>query len=170
MQSEVKVQNGQTIFDLALFCYNDASLVYDLISENPNITDIGMDLTGLTLVYTPKKVVKFEAKQNAKTLNKVVTITSEQTLFDLSLQYYGDVSKVYELIQNNTFLDSIISEEFNSNILTLTSEKNYVNNYFEKNGINIGTKPKVIVVEGFSYLLQENGDYLLQENGSKIIL
>lgn len=170
MQSEVKVQNGQTIFDLALFCYNDASLVYDLIAENPNITDIGMDLTGLTLVYTPKKVVKFEAKQNAKTLNKVVTITSEQTLFDLSLQYYGDVSKVYELIQNNTFLDSIISEEFNSNILTLTSEKNYISNYFEKNGINIGTKPKVIVVEGFSYLLQENGDYLLQENGSKIIL
>lgn len=170
MQSEVKVIKGQTIFDLALFCYNDASLVYDLIAENPTITDIGMDLTGLTLVYTPKKVVKFEAKQNDKTLNKVVTITSEQSLFDLSLQYCGDVSKVYELIQNNTFLDSIISEDFNSNILTLTPEKNYISNYFEKNGINIGTKPKVIVVEGFSYLLQENGDYLLQENGSKIIL
>lgn len=166
MQSEVKVINGQTIFDLALFCYNDASLVYDLIAENPTITDIGMDLTGLTLVYTPKKVVPYEAKQNAKTLNKVVTITSEQTLFDLSLQYYGDVSFVYDLIQNNTFLDNILSNSFNSNTLILGNEKNYVNNYYYKNNIMIGTKQ----ININSFLLQEDGFYLLQENNSKIIL
>lgn len=170
MQKEVKVINGQTIFDLALFCYNDAGLVYDLISENPQITDINMDLTGLTLVYTPKQVVKYEAKQNAKKLNKLVTIKSEQSLFDLSLQYYGDVSFVYQLIQENTYLDSILSESYSSNILTLNAEKNYVNNYYAKYSIEVGTKPKVIVVEGVSYLLQENGSYLLQENGSKIIL
>jgi hypothetical protein len=170
MQKEVKVINGQSIFDLALYCYNDASLVYDLISENPQITDINMDLTGLTLVYTPKQVVKYEAKQNAKKLNKLVTIKSEQSLFDLSLQYYGDVSFIYQLIQENTYLDSILSESYSSNILTLNAEKNYVNNYYAKYSIEVGTKPKVIVVEGVSYLLQENGDYLLQENGSKIIL
>jgi len=170
MQKEIKIQSGQTIFDVALFCYNDASLVYTLIEENTNITDIGMDLTGLTLVYTPKEAVKYEAKENSLKVNKVVTILNEQSLFDLSLQYCGDVSKVYELIQNNTFLDSIISEDFNSNILTLTPEKNYISNYFEKNGINIGTKPKVIVVEGFSYLLRENGFYLLSEDSSRIIL
>lgn len=166
MQSEVKVINGQTIFDLALFCYNDASLVYDLIAENPTITDIGMDLTGLTLVYTPKKVVPYEAKQNAKTLNKVVTITSEQTLFDISLQYYGDISFVYDLIQNNTFLDNILSNSFNSNTLILGNEKNYVNNYYYKNNIMIGTKQ----ININSFLLQEDGFYLLQENNSKIIL
>lgn len=170
MQSEVKVINGQTIFDLALFCYNDASLVYDLIAENPTITDIGMDLTGLTLVYTPKKVVPYEAKQNAKTLNKVVTITSEQTLFDISLQYYGDISFVYDLIQNNTFLDNILSEDFNNNTLKLSNEKNYVSNYFEKYSINVGTKPLISTVELEPALLQENGFYLLQENGFKILL
>jgi hypothetical protein len=172
MQKEIKVINGQTIFDLALYCYNDASLVYDLIAENPTITDINMDLTGLTLVYTPKQVVKYEAKQNAKKLNKLVTIKSEQSLFDLSLQHYGDVSFVYQLIKENTYLDSILSESYSSNILTLNAEKNYVNNYYAKAGIEIGTKPKVIVIDGVSvnYLLQENGGYLLQENGDKIIL
>lgn len=141
MQLEVKVQNGQNIFDLALFCYNDASLVYDLIAENPTITDISMDLAGLTLVYTPKKVVKFEAKQNAKTLNKVVTIVNGQSLFDLSLQYYGDVSNVYELIQNNSsFLENILTGGFNSNILTVGTEKNYVVNYYEKIGTLVGTE------------------------------
>ena len=141
MQLEVKVQNGQNIFDLALFCYNDASLVYTLIEENPTITDIGMDLTGLTLVYTPKKVVPYEAKQNAKTLNKVVTIVNGQSLFDLSLQYYGDVSKIYDLIQNNSsFLENILTGGFNSNILTVDTEKNYIVNYYEKIGSLVGTE------------------------------
>ena len=64
MQKEVKVLNGQTIFDIALYCYNDATLVYNLINENSIITDILMNLTGYTLVYTPVEIVKNEAEQN----------------------------------------------------------------------------------------------------------
>ncbi len=165
MQLEVKVINGQSIFDLALYCYNDASLAYDLISENPQITDINMDLTGLTLVYTPKQAVKYEAKENAKKNNKLVTIKSEQSLFDLSLQYYGDVSFIYELIQNNSFIDSILDNELNANNLGEITKKNYVNEYYSKRGINIGSKT---YFKGF--LLQEDGYYLLQEDGYKILL
>jgi len=166
MQKEVKVLNGQTIFDLALYCYNDATLVYNLINENSFITDILMDLTGLTLFYTPIESVKYEAKQNTQTLNKVVTIKKEQSLFDLSLQYYGDVESVYNLIQSNSYLDSILTDNFNANVLNYTSEINYVNSYFSKNLIDIATKPNVIT----NYLLQEDGSYLLQEDNFKIIL
>ena len=169
MQKEVKVLNGQTIFDLALYCYNDATLVYNLINENSFITDILMDLTGLTLFYTPIESVKYEAKQNTKVLNKVVTIKQNQSLFDLSLQYYGDVENVYSLIQSNTYLDSILSDNFNGNVLNYTSEINYVNNYYSKNLINIGTKPQITIEES-NYLLQEDVSYLLQEDGFKIIL
>ena len=170
MQKEVKVLNGQTIFDIALFCYNDATLVYNLISENSFITDINMDLVGLNLIYTPIEIVKYEAKENAKTLNKVVTIKKEQSLFDLSLQYYGDVESVYTLIQSNSYLDSVLTDNFNGNVLNYTSEINYVNNYYSKNLINIGTKPQFITIEESTYLLQEDGSYLLQEDGFKIIL
>jgi hypothetical protein len=169
MQKEVKVLNGQTIFDLALYCYNDASLVYNLINENSFITDILMDLTGLTLFYTPIESVKYEAKQNTKVLNKVVTIKKQQSLFDLSLQYYGDVESVYTLIQSNSYLDSILSDNFNGNVLNYTSEINYVNNYYSKNLIDIATKPQITIEES-TYLLQEDGSYLLQEDGFKIIL
>lgn len=169
MQKEVKVLNGQTIFDLALYCYNDATLVYNLINENSFITDILMDLTGLTLFYTPIESVKYEAKQNTKVLNKVVTIKQNQSLFDLSLQYYGDVENVYNLIQSNTYLDSILSDNFNGNVLNYTSEINYVNNYYSKNLIDIATKPQITIEES-NYLLQEDGSYLLQEDGFKIIL
>lgn len=169
MQKEVKVLNGQTIFDLALYCYNDATLVYNLINENSFITDILMDLTGLTLFYTPIESVKYEAKQNTKVLNKVVTIKQNQSLFDLSLQYYGDVENVYSLIQSNNYLDSILSDNFNGNVLNYTSEINYVNNYYSKNLIDIATKPQITIEES-NYLLQEDGSYLLQEDGFKIIL
>lgn len=170
MQKEVKVLNGQTIFDLALFCYNDATLVYNLINENSFITDILMNLTGLTLFYTPIESVKYEVKQNTKTLNKVVTIKQNQSLFDLSLQYYGDVESVYNLIQSNSYLESILTDNFNANVLNYTSEINYVNSYFSKNLIDIATKPITITIEESTYLLQEDGSYLLQEDGFKIIL
>lgn len=165
MQKEIKVQSGQDIFDVALFCYNDASLVYTLISENSNITDIGMDLTGLTLVYTPKEAVKYEARENNKKLNKVVTILNEQNIFDLSLQHYGDIEFVYQLIQNNSYLDSILSNEINGNNLASISESNYINSYYNKTKTEIGTGLKTI-----NFLLQENGFYLLSEDSSRIIL
>jgi hypothetical protein len=165
MQKEIKVINGQTIFDLALYCYNDAGLVYNLIAENTIITDISMDLTGLTLVYTPKEIVKFEAKQNAKKLNKLVTIKSEQSLFDLSLQYYGDISFIYDLIQKNSFIENILVNDVNGNIIELENIKDYVTEFYNKKDLTIGTNT---VVKNF--LLQENGFFLLQENGSKILL
>lgn len=170
MQKEVKVLNGQSIFDIALYCYNDATLVYNLINENSIITDINMNLTGLNLVYTPIEIIKYEAKENPNKVNKVVTIKKEQSLFDLSLQYYGDVENVYNLIQSNSYLDSILTNNFNANVLNYTSEVNYVNSYFSKNLIDIATKPNGITIEGSNYLLQEDGSYLLQENGFKIIL
>jgi len=170
MQKEVKVLNGQSIFDIALYCYNNATLVYNLINENSIITDINMNLTGLNLVYTPIEIIKYEAKENPNKVNKVVTIKKEQSLFDLSLQYYGDVENVYDLIQSNSYLDSILTDNFNANVLNYTSKVNYVNSYFSKNLIDIATKPQGIIIEGSNYLLQEDGSYLLQENGFKIIL
>jgi hypothetical protein len=165
MQLEIKVKNGQSIYDIALFCYNDASLVYDLIDENPSIDSIGMDLTAMTLVYTPKKVVKYEAKENADKANKLVTIKQQQSLFDLSLQYYGGIDFIYDLIQNNSFIDSILSNDVNGNNLSSVSEKNYVTEFYNKRSFIVGTNiPKT------EFLLQEDGYYILQETGSKILL
>lgn len=166
MQQEIKVKSSQTIFDICLIAYKDATKVYQLISENTNITDIGMDLTGLTLVYTPTNYISNEVIQNTKKLNKLVTIKSEQSIFDLSLQYYGSLDNIYDLIQNNSFIDSIINTEINGNILILNNDKNFVNEYYRKNSINIGTKKPF----ANNYLLNEDGSYLLQENGFYILL
>jgi hypothetical protein len=169
MQLEAKVKQGQNIFDMALLAYNDASMVYDLIQENDNIENILTDVVGLDVVYTPVKIIKFEAVSNAKKLNNVVTIKSEQTIFDLSLQHYGDVEKVYDLVHDNDFIDSVLSSDIVGETLTLRDVKNYVTDWYIKNRVNVGTKP-TMQKDLNSYLLQENGYYLLQENGYKIIL
>lgn len=144
MQQEIKVKKGQTIFDIALYCYNDANLVYNLLAENLFITDILMDLTGYTLLYTPQELVKYEAKENTKKLTKVVTIQQKQSIFDLSLQFYGNIENVYDLIQNNAFIDSIISDEISGNVLNINTEKNFVTEYYRKGLINVGTGTKAI--------------------------
>jgi ethanolamine utilization protein EutP (predicted NTPase) len=110
-----------------------------------------MNLTGLNLVYTPIEIIKYEAKENPNKVNKVVTIKKEQSLFDLSLQYYGAIDNVYNLIQSNSYLDSILTDNFNADVLNYTSEVNYVNSYFSKNLIDIATKPNGI------------GNFLLQD-------
>jgi hypothetical protein len=169
MRSEAKVKQTQTIFDMALLAYNDASMVYDLIQDNSNIENILTDVVGLDVVYTPVKINKFEADSNSKKLNNVVTIKSEQTIFDLSLQHYGDVEKVYDLVHDNDFIDNVLTTDIVGETLTLRDVKNYVTDWYVKNRVSVGTKP-TMPKDLNSYLLQENGYYLLQENEYKIIL
>lgn len=52
----VIIKDGQTLFDLALQLYGDASKVYEIIKNNPSITDITFNsLTGLSIVYEEQK-------------------------------------------------------------------------------------------------------------------
>ena len=53
-----------------------------------------MDLTGLNLVYTPVEIVKNEAEQNTKKLNKIVTIKQNQSIFDLLKSERNEISKM----------------------------------------------------------------------------
>lgn len=159
----------QSIFDISLLAYNEASSVYDLILGNDNLDSILSVIVGESISYIPiVKTVKYEAKQNVVKVNKLVTIKSEQTIFDLSLQYYGDATLAFDVINSNN-IDSLLSDDYTGNIFNLLPIDNYISNYYKKIGVNIGTKP-IKGIKKINYLLQENGFYLLQENGFKIII
>lgn len=169
MLQEVKIQQQQDLFDIALLAYNDASKVYDLILNNPDLDSLIVSNVGKTVTYEPIKIFKKSAVAIKQNINKVVTIKAEQTIFDLSLQHYGSVENVYNLIQDNSFLDSIINVEISGNTLNLSDFKNFVSSYYKKYNINVGTKP-IGIIDTNEYLLQENGYKILQENGYKILL
>ena len=167
----ILVDSSQTIYDIALIAYGDASKALDLIAENPDlIENLESDLTGLTLTYTLSNPIVKEARILKKVINKVVTIKSEQNIFDLSLQFYGSAEDCINLIQANSFIENLSSSGFEGNELTYVLNNNLAPRYYRNNKIEVATGFPVVEIEGIDFLLQEDGFYILQENGFKIIL
>ena len=71
---------------------------------------------------------------------KTVTIKEGQTIFDIALQVYGDVSKVYDLIQLNSLIDNITSNDLTGLVIVYEDPKNEVSEYYNTNSINIATR------------------------------
>lgn len=135
----ITVKNGQTIFDVAIIAYQDASRVYDLISENPEIESIMSDLTGMTLNYTEAVVTTKEAVKIITDTKPNVTIRQTQSMFDIALQYYGSADKVLEVVNDNN-LESIMSDPTGIS-LNYNLSNEYVPKYFRTKQKTIATKP-----------------------------
>ncbi|MEO6901542.1 MAG: hypothetical protein ABI241_00480 [Bacteroidia bacterium] len=95
-----------------------------------------------------------------------VTILEGQSLLDLALQLYGDVSMVYKLIADNSNLENVNQTTLTGLVINYEVQGNKITEYFVKEDLFISTKYP-FDIEG-QYLLQENLNYLLQENECKI--
>lgn len=166
------VQSGQSIFDIATIVFGDASLAYNLLKENPQVESVLSDLTGMTLKYVPVPINKKEAVLTITTSQRIITMKSDQTLFDLALQYHGKAEDVYKLLLENPFIDSILDDGYISKELKYVQNNTMIPNFYFKNNITVATRYPVSqgAVAQFNYLLQEDGFYLLQENGFRIII
>jgi len=81
---------------------------------------------------------------------KTVTINEGQTIFDLSLQLYGDVSKVYSLIQLNSNIDNITTNDLTGKVIVYEDPQNEVSEYYKTNSINIANHyPEFTTGESF---------------------
>ena len=105
-------------------------------------------------------------------LTKVVTISTGQSLFDISLQYYGTIERVYELV-DLLGLDSINSDPTGKQF-TVTETNNIVYQRTVAKGITIGTKdsPELIqsTVPITYYRITEAGDQRITEASEDRIL
>lgn len=69
------------------------------------------------------------------------TIRHGQTLFDIALQLYGDVSKVYEIIKlNPTKIPHILTRNLSGLTITYEVQNNEVANRFATEGTIISTQ------------------------------
>lgn len=160
----ITVKNGQSIFDVALLSGNIEN-VFTIIQDSGLDVGISSDFTGKTLTYTESDQPIKEATKVETITQKVVTIRKEQSIFDLSLQYYGSVENVYSLIQNNSFIDSIIDDEFSKNRLNYTELNTAIPLFFRTNNYVLATnKPRI------EFLLTELGEFINTENDEAIIL
>lgn len=166
--SELTAKVGQSIFDICLITYQDASRAYDLLTENPTLTGgINEVMTGAVLQYTKSIVTDKEAVKVATTSKKLVTVPSTQTLFDIALQYYGSAEKVYNLVVQNG-LGSILSDPTGITLIYSMSNT-FAPIYYRKNNITVSTKPIPVtpsavngnyrVTTGFDYRITDTGDF-----------
>ena len=78
------------------------------------------------------------------------TVKEGQTIFDLSLQLLGDVSKVYELISLNSSISNITSNDLAGIVISYNDPKNEVTEYFKTNGLTIANRyPEFTTGESF---------------------
>jgi len=141
--SEIVVKNGQSIFDIALIAYGDPSMVYTLIQGN-GIDGINEVLTGKTLTYTYSKPHQKETVKINIVTQKIVTILSTQTLFDVALQLYGSAESVFELLSLNPSINNITDDGITGLNVNYETQQTALPVFFDKEKIVIATKFPII--------------------------
>lgn len=80
---------------------------------------------------------------------KNVTILQEQSLFDVVLQYYGDVTKVYDFIKLNPTISSVMYNNLKGLTVNYEEQTNQIANYFSSAQKDIATKNPQFAVNPF---------------------
>lgn len=92
---------------------------------------------------------------------KVVTITSGQTIWDVALQY-GYAGKIYELIQLNiSKIPNIIFQDLTGLEIVYEDQGTYIAEYFSKKKVVIATKTPL---EDDNFRITEEEDIRALEN------
>lgn len=158
--------SGEGLFDVAAKLYNGdtAAGIGDLLSLNPTIDLDAEDLFGQPLTYTADlRRVKpvFIAEEVIKS-NTYIT-RDRQSVWDLSIQLYGDLSKIGILLEIFPNLDDGITLNTEVNVELQTDP---IAQYFLDKKIIVATDLMVVA----PFRLLEDGSYRLLEDGSKRLL
>lgn len=135
------IKYGESLVDVSLKLYGDISYVFDLIKLNPILQNIdNTAIVGLEIDYnTIEKQPIIAAIKPVKKVVKNVTILDKQNIFDLSLQIYGTIENVFDVLKLSG-VESINDNEikaiqFNYNYVPLKVPK-----YLNDKKIIISTK------------------------------
>lgn len=162
--------SGETIFDIAVKLYGDVVTgVADLLKLNPLLDINASSYFGTDIIYTEgltsEKPV-FVAEEITKSAQ--YSTKKMQTVYDLAIQLYGDVSKIGSLL---TAITNINNEVPLFSALTVEEQKDPIVKYFIDNNIIVATDFTVasgsgnrVQREDSFFLLREDGSYILRES------
>jgi len=168
------VNSGQNVFDVVNNTTQDYNSIYSLLQSN-NITKLLAPINGVNINYiqppvTPPIVISNSYKPVSN--SKVFTSIPNQSVYDICLQTYGDLNKVYKLIQDSGFQNICYYPLPNTYFTYNPSlQKDAIfASYLSKKGIIINTV-QTQKSSSANYLLQEDGfDFDLESGTGKIEL
>ena len=103
--------------------------------------------------------------QNIKLLMATYKTRDKQSVYDLAVQLYGDVSKIGKLLTQFTDLDNVLTLNSEIEVATQTDP---IAIYFIDKSMIVSTDFTPVVSSG-DRVLREDGFFLLREDGSYIL-
>jgi hypothetical protein len=167
-----KALSGETVFDVAAKLYSgDTALgLLDLLTNNPTINLDSDDLGGITLTYTASlKRLKpvFVSIPTIQTAAPYYT-RERQSVYDLCIQLYGDLSKIGNLLELFPNLDTVIPA---GSEVTVEDTDDPIKLFFSDRRLIVATDLSD-PFSGLELILMEAGgsSYILEEDGTPIPL
>lgn len=176
-KKKVVVNQGQSLMDVAIDQYGDSSYVFQLLADNPGLGEIGDLLPAGTSVWVDSIEAEKRTENEfgmASVVNRTapvfrteVVVKQGQSLSDIAIEHYGDLSYIFQLLQDNPELQSTETELVEGERLKIDGQiaANKNENEFKYlNTVNPSPEPPSqprLVYEGQSILdlaLQEYGD------------
>jgi len=164
------IKYGESIFDVSTKIYGNINNVFYLILLNPILDNVNnTNITGLTINYVDIPQSRFITKTNEIFKpQKSVTIKENQSIFDVSLQIYGNIEQVFDIV-NNSEIDNINETE----IKGITYKYDYNNtkfvNYFSSKKVVITTLRKVTTEGIIDGNFVWDGTYIIWDGSNSLV-
>jgi hypothetical protein len=168
--AQYKVRSGEGIFDIAAKLYrgDTAGGIQDLLTLNPEADLDADDLYGTTLLYTEnlnRSKEKFPVV-NPTPKGFIYKTRERQTVYDLSIQLFGDISQIRNLLELFPNLNGQITV---GSEIAVAEQTDPMALYFTDRNLIVATDLDVVIVDVDNILL-ENSDNILMETGDLILL
>ena len=127
----ITVREGETIFDIASRYYSDVSSAVSIMILN-DISNLSSNIIGDEIVINNQvkaSTIITPVAPVATTLSNI-TVKERESIFDVALRYYGDVSNVIALVLDNTDIKNVNTRIHGLNMeIAPVNENTYVNFY-----------------------------------------
>jgi len=166
---QYKIKSDQTIIDSIISTYGYLDGAYDFILLN-GLDNINSVLTPTDNLSYDSNLINFKPSQlylgeNVQSATKVVKTYDYQSIYDVCLQNYGDLNRMYEFITDNGFINVDDSDVQLKDVIIKKSLE--ITNYSLLTK-KFSTLNRVIEEINKYYILLENDFFLLFEDGFKI--
>ena len=140
MNSKLILNTTEDLFTICLQTYGRVDYLFKLMNDN-NVNDINSSINNNSVVFFDKNYIISNPILITKNVTNPTTdylVKSNQTIFDLALQLYGNINQIFEIINDNNSNGALL-DSLNGNVINFTGPDNSTTNNFIKNNIVITT-------------------------------
>lgn len=172
MELEYKSKIGQTLFDVSnITLYGMDNIILGLLKPSGKslIDSLSSEVLIYDNLYEQQSTIQLQLTAPQEITEYVVKGKEAQSVFDLCIMNYGNLDKMFTMIQDNTNIVSINDVDVSMKDINFSTKKvteAYVPAQINKRRYEFATVVKLNV----NALLNEDGSFILQEDGFYILL